>query len=55
MKRKYYILFLVGLFCFSACADLDVAPPNVVGDETLMTSESGMKVYMAQMYSRMPF
>jgi len=55
MKRKYYILFLVGLFCFSACADLDVAPPNVVGDETLMTSESGMEVYLAQMYSRMPF
>jgi len=55
MKRKYYILFLVGLFCFSACADLDVPPPNVVGDETLMTSESGMKIYMAQMYSRMPF
>ncbi|MCW5912086.1 MAG: RagB/SusD family nutrient uptake outer membrane protein [Cyclobacteriaceae bacterium] len=54
MKRRY-LLFLVGLFCFSACADLDIPPPNVIGDETLMTSESGMDVYMARMYSRMPF
>lgn len=52
MKR---ILFLIGLFYFSACADLDIPPPNVIGDETLLTSESGMDVYMARMYSRMPF
>src|SRR5690606_16798069 len=52
MKR---ILFLIGLFYFSACADLDIPPPNVVGDETLLTSESGMEVYLARMYSRMPF
>jgi hypothetical protein len=54
MKRTY-ILFLIGVLTFSACADLDVAPPNIIGDETLMTSESGMKVYLARMYSRMPF
>lgn len=53
--KRIYILFLIGLFNFSACTDLDVPPPNVVGDETLMTSESGMEVYLARMYSRMPF
>jgi hypothetical protein len=53
--KRIQILFLIGLFCFSACADLDIPPPNRVGDETLMTSESGMKVYLARMYSRMPF
>ncbi len=53
--KRIHILFLIGLFCFSACTDLDIPPPNVVGDETLMASESGMKVYMARMYSRMPF
>ncbi len=51
MKRIYILLLLF----VTACADLDVPPPNVVGDETLMTSPSGMKVYMARMYSRMPF
>lgn len=54
MKRTY-ILFLIGLLTFSGCADLDIPPPNVVGDETLFTNEAGMKVYMARMYSRMPF
>jgi starch-binding outer membrane protein, SusD/RagB family len=52
--KRIYILFLIGVLT-SACSDLDVAPPNIIGDETLMTSESGMKVYMARMYSRMPF
>lgn len=53
--KRIQILFLTGLLAFSGCAELDVPPPNVVGDETLFTSESGMKVYLAQMYSRMPF
>jgi starch-binding outer membrane protein, SusD/RagB family len=52
MKR---ILFLIGIFFLSACAELDVAPPSVVGDETLLTTQSGMKVYLARMYSRMPY
>jgi starch-binding outer membrane protein, SusD/RagB family len=43
------------MICFSACTDLDIPPKNVVGDETLLTNESGMKVYLARMYSRMPF
>jgi hypothetical protein len=54
MKIRY-ILLLIGLLYFTACSDLDVPPPNFVGDETLLTSESGMDVYMATMYSRMPF
>ncbi|WP_057939190.1 RagB/SusD family nutrient uptake outer membrane protein [Algoriphagus resistens] len=49
------ILVLIGLMYFSGCTDLDVPPPNVIGDETLMTSESGMDVYIAGMYSKMPF
>jgi starch-binding outer membrane protein, SusD/RagB family len=53
--KRIYALFLIGLFTFSGCADLDIPPPNVVGDETLFASESGMQVYLARMYSRMPF
>ncbi|MCE7056609.1 RagB/SusD family nutrient uptake outer membrane protein [Algoriphagus sp. AGSA1] len=49
------ILVLISLVYFSGCTDLDVPPPNVIGDETLMTSESGMDVYIAGMYSKMPF
>lgn len=43
------------MLVLSACADLDVMPPNLIGDRDMMTSESGMKVYLARMYSRMPF
>lgn len=53
--KRIYIFFLVGVFYFSACAELDIPPPNVIGDDVLFTSESGMDVYMARMYSRMPF
>lgn len=53
--KRIYTLLLIGLLTFSGCTDLDIPPPNVVGDETLLTNESGMKVYMARMYSRMPF
>ncbi|RAW02417.1 RagB/SusD family nutrient uptake outer membrane protein [Pseudochryseolinea flava] len=53
--KRIYILFLIGLFTFSSCAELDVPPTNVIGDETLFTNEAGMRVYMARMYSRMPF
>lgn len=53
--KRIYVLFLIGLITFSACTDLDVPPPNVIGDESLFTSESGMDVYMARLYSRMPF
>lgn len=53
--NRIYILLLIGAFCVSACTDLDIPPKNVVGDETLLTNESGMKVYLARMYSRMPF
>ncbi|MCG8308224.1 MAG: RagB/SusD family nutrient uptake outer membrane protein [Cytophagales bacterium] len=53
--KRIYLLFLTGLLFFSACTDLDIPPPNLVGDEKLMTNESGMEIYMARMYSQMPF
>jgi hypothetical protein len=53
--NRLYTLILICLLTFSGCADLDVQPPTVVTDETLFTNESGMQVYLARMYSRMPF
>ena len=54
MKRIYKFL-LIGLLTISGCTDLDIPPQNIISDDDLMTSESGMKVYLARMYSRMPF
>ncbi len=53
--KRIYILTLIGLIFFSACTDLDVAPKNIISDEDLLTNESGMEIYMARMYSNMPF
>lgn len=53
--KKIFILSLVSLLFFSACTDLDISPKNIVTDEDLLTSQSGMDIYMARMYSNMPF
>ncbi|MDP4209240.1 MAG: RagB/SusD family nutrient uptake outer membrane protein [Bacteroidota bacterium] len=53
--KNIYTLFLSGLLFFTACADLDIQPKNVVTDDDLLTNAAGMKIYMAQMYSNMPF
>jgi hypothetical protein len=42
------------MFC-AACEDLDIPPKGIVTDNDLLSNESGMEIYMARMYSNMPF
>ena len=53
--KKIFILSLFSLLLFSGCNDLDIAPKNLITDKDLIGSESGMDIYMARMYSNMPF
>jgi hypothetical protein len=53
--KKLFILFLFGLWIASACTDLDIPPKNSVTDDDLLSNESGLEIYMARMYSYMPF
>ena len=53
--KKTFIISLFGLLLFAACNDLNIPPENIVTDEDLLSNESGMKIYMARMYSNMPF
>lgn len=55
MNRIYQIIILAASIFMISCADLDIPPKNIVGDEDLLTTESGMEVYLAKMYSNMPF
>lgn len=56
MKMKYYIITMIVLCgIFTACQDLDLPPLNVVTDKDMFSSEDGMSIYMARMYSQMPF
>lgn len=54
MKKKI-LAYLLGLFCLTACMDLDVPPKSLITDDDMLTSESGMDVYIASLYSTMPF
>ena len=54
MKNKI-ISAILCMTIATSCVDLDIAPKNIVTSENLLTSESGMDIYMARMYSNMPF
>lgn len=54
MKNKI-ISAVLCMTLATSCVDLDIAPKNIVTSENLLSSESGMDIYMARMYSNMPF
>lgn len=52
---KKVILFIASILLCTSCADLDVAPKNVVTSGQLFSDESGMDIYLARLYSYMPY
>lgn len=53
--KKLVLLSLISLFTITSCVDLDVAPKGLVTDDDLLSNEAGLEIYMATMYSYMPF
>lgn len=53
MKKQIYILCLALLGVFSACQDLEIAPPSIMTDEAIF-NEGGIEAYMAGLYGRLP-
>ena len=53
MKKIFLQLLL--LFAAVSCVSLDIPPKNIITDDQLLTNEAGMKIYMARLYSSMPF
>lgn len=54
MKKILYSI-LLGAACLTSCQDMDIPPKNIVTSDDLLSTESGMDIYMARMYSMMPF
>lgn len=56
MKFKYIILTLLGISAaFTACDDmLDVTPKNIITDEQIFNTESGITAYFATLYANLP-
>ncbi|GHT69069.1 hypothetical protein AGMMS50239_35250 [Bacteroidia bacterium] len=57
MKKIIYYIFVLFLTggVFSSCVDLDIPPVNVIQDKDLLTSDAGIQIYLAHMYTQMPF
>lgn len=58
MKLRYILpllgsLALCSVVC-SSCLDMDLPPKNIVTSDALLSSESGMEIYLSRMYSTMP-
>ncbi|MDR0414317.1 MAG: RagB/SusD family nutrient uptake outer membrane protein [Prevotellaceae bacterium] len=53
--KKITILLLSSLLLCVACEKLDISPKNIVTDDDLLSNESGLGIYMARLYSYMPF
>ncbi|MDR1331234.1 MAG: RagB/SusD family nutrient uptake outer membrane protein [Tannerella sp.] len=53
INRYTWIIALV-IAMATACNDLDVPPINIVGDQDVFTSESGITAYIARLYRDLP-
>jgi hypothetical protein len=53
MKFKYILIVLI-VSLFSACDSLDVAPPSIITDDEIFSSESGVTAYLTRLYSELP-
>lgn len=55
MKRiKYIIVGLIIVLSMPSCVKLDIAPMNIIQDDQIFGSESGIMSYMARIYGEMP-
>ena len=55
-KKLKYLLFFVALIIatFSCTNDLNVAPQNILQDETVFSNESAINAYLASLYNDLP-
>ena len=54
-KYLYFLLILGGITIFAnSCKKLDVLPPNILTDQTVLGTPDGVTSYMARLYSEMP-
>ena len=54
VRNLLRIFSFASLFTVSSCLELDLPPLNVVGDEDVFGSRSGITAYLARVYSGMP-
>lgn len=56
MKKKILYTFIgLGMLFTTSCVDMNRTPENIWTDDDLMSNDAGLEVYMARMYSQMPW
>lgn len=55
MKKILYTLCASLLVVLTSCTELDIPPKNIVTDENLLSNQAGLSIYMARLYSQMPW
>lgn len=52
---KKILMLMAAVTLMASCVDLDVPPKNVVTSNQLLSDESNIDIYMARLYSYMPY
>ena len=55
MAMKKILILATFALIAASCVSLDIPPKNIVSDDDLLSSQSGLQVYMARLYSQMPW
>ncbi|MBR1576401.1 MAG: RagB/SusD family nutrient uptake outer membrane protein [Bacteroidales bacterium] len=53
--KKIFFPLLITAWTVLSCVSLDIPPKNIVSDDDLMGSQSGMSVYLTRLYTQMPW
>ena len=54
MKINKLLVPLLAMLTFNSCDFLDVPPVNIIQDDAIFNSESGVKAYMTTLYYDLP-
>ncbi len=54
MKRYQYILLIILAVYSSSCRKINIAPPNIIQNDAVFTTPSGIQAYMSRLYSELP-
>lgn len=53
--KKIICILSIAFFAAVSCTTLVIPPKNIVTDDDLMSSQSGLKIYLTRLYSQMPW
>ena len=53
--KKRILYSLIVLMSVVSCVDMDRTPKNIWTDDDLLSTNAGVKVYLARLYAQMPW